>query len=72
MVVADGDALACEVAEVAAVDFMANQQHHTLAASPKLPLLGKEGAEVVRAESLLLYAAAALGRRRAAHKLGAM
>jgi hypothetical protein len=68
VVVADRDAFAGELAQAATVEEVVHQEDNPLSASTQLPLLPKEGFEVIRAERAGRYA---LGwdPRLAGHKL---
>ncbi len=72
MVVTHWHTLARKVPQLAAVDLVAHQQHHALAATPQLALLDKERPEVVGAECILVDRAAGVRHhvRRARHELG--
>lgn len=52
MVVPHGHALACEFAQLDAVQDVLHEEYNTLASSPQFSLFHKECFEVVRAESL--------------------
>jgi hypothetical protein len=70
MVITDGNSFASKVAELATINLVTDEKHHSLPSAPQLSFLFKEGVEVVGAERLLSYASSFLYSRSTGYKLG--